>query len=236
MANDEDIYGVLGQSWWEKTGEEVKATPQQVRFAAARFTVSSRSKAAAQAGYAGDAQALRSAGSRVDDTALAATAGMGGVNPVTVGEAKEKVGKLVRSLDSGVALKAAELFCKLEAAEKERGTHPEDDGFGEWRICRDYLTLENGASQFMLFYRAAKKDLGHAGNFPLLHDVHSLAQNKPFGIQIWNWCNSNLSEEMKNHLYGLLSNPDWQLEARQKIWGEIGVRLDDRGHFAANAA
>jgi hypothetical protein len=148
MTNDDDFYGKLGQQWWEQTGEECKATAQQVKFAAARFNGCTRAKAAALAGYKGDDQALRSAGSRVDDTdtvqnlltlANAAAAGLPDVDPVTAAEAKLKVGQLVRSRDATIALKATELFMKLENTEKARGEGPEDDGLSDWRVMRDFL-------------------------------------------------------------------------------------------------
>jgi hypothetical protein len=115
MPNIDDIWGPLGEGWWRANGADCKASDQQIKFAAARAAGASRSKAAALAGYKGDSQTLRSAGSRVDDTdtvqnlmalAAAAAAGLTTVDPVTATEAKAKVGKLVRSPDPTISLKA----------------------------------------------------------------------------------------------------------------------------------
>src|SRR5215469_4706039 len=123
LSNDEDIYGALGQAWWEQTGEEVRATPQQIKFAAARYNGATRSKAAALAGYSGDAQALRSAGSRTDDSdtvkslialAAAAEASTGEGDQYTVAQAKLKVGNLVKhSRDALIVFKGTEVLARL---------------------------------------------------------------------------------------------------------------------------
>ena len=135
LSNDEDIYGALGQTWWEQTGEEVRATPQQIRFAAARYSGATRSKAAALAGYSGDAQALRSAGSRTDDSdtvksliAMAAAAEAGTVeSQYTVAQAKLKVGNLVKhSRDALIVFKGTEVLARLERDEAEANAKPEE--------------------------------------------------------------------------------------------------------------
>lgn len=230
MTNDDaELYGSLGRTWWEQTGAECKASAQQIKFAAARHNGATRAQAAALAGYSGSPEGLRSAGSRADDSkavedllTFAAAAEAGATdNPVTVSEVKRKIGKLVRSPDGAIALKASELFVKLDAAEKQRGESPEDDGFGDWRVALSFLTMENGASQFMLFYKAIGGDMGHPGNYPLLHDVYHLAQREPFGQQIFDWCGASLNEPGRKALQDRLADPSYQLEARQKIWGEI---------------
>jgi hypothetical protein len=233
LTDEANIWGPLGEKWWRENGEACKASEQQIRFAAARHNGATRSRAAQLAGYKGDSQTIRSAGSRVDDTdtvknllvlAAAAAAGLPTVDPVTVREAKDKVGKLVRSPDPTVALKAAELFVKLEQAEKQRGESPEDDGLSNWRLARDFLDMQNGASQFMLFYKGMGHDLGWPGNYPLLHDVYHLAQKEPFGQQIWDFCCQNCSEASRADLEKKLGDPTYQSDMRRQIWGEINKR------------
>ena len=137
MTDNEDIYGSLGREWWEKTGEEVRATPQQIRYAAARYSGATRAKAAALAGYRGDAQALRSTGSRVDDTdtvkslmTLAAAADAGTADkPYTVTEARLKVANLVKhSRDPLVVFKGTELLAKLEREDEEAKAQQQEMG------------------------------------------------------------------------------------------------------------
>jgi hypothetical protein len=236
LTETDDIWGPLGEQWWTENGEACRATPQQVRYAAARHGGATRAKAAELAGYAGDAQALRSAGSRVDDTdtvknlltlAAAAAAGLTNVSPVTVREAKDKVGKLVRSHDSGIALKAAELFVKLEAAEKVAGAvddYDRGDGLGDWRIERDWLLMPNGAVAYLLTHvdGGLMRDLG---NLRLLHDTYSLLMEQHGGPELWERCYARMNDGARKHLDARLADPNWQLEVRKQIWGEIGVDI-----------
>jgi hypothetical protein len=239
----DDFYKPFGEAKWKEFAETVQASDLQLRFSVARFNGASAAAAAKIAGYSGDHDAIRRAGYQaVRSAAVVALLDLAAVhapaeNALTDAEVDSRLARLVRSPDPLIMLKATELYDKRKARAKEAGTAPEDDGFSEWRACRDFLLIENGASQFMLYYRAKMKALGHPANYPLLHDVHALASKEPFGMQIWEYCNGDLSEVMRDHLYKQISNPNWQLEARQKIWAEIGVRLDDRGQFSsANAA
>jgi hypothetical protein len=143
-----------------------------------------------------------------------------------------RLARLVRSPDPLVMLKATELYDKRKQRAKEAGESPTDDGFSDWRTCRDFLCVENGASQWMLYWKGARKTLGHPANYPMLHDVHSLAQREPFGIQIWEYCIGDLSQVMRDELYDKISDPTYQLEVRKKIWAEIGVKIEDRANAA----
>ena len=239
MTDEKDFWGsgLLREPWWRENGAACRASEQQIRFACARHNGANKSRAASLAGYKGDADALRSAGVRaegtkaVDDLLTLASAAEVGVtdSAVTFKEVKRKIGKLVRSPDGAIALKASELFFKLEAAEKERGEHPDDDGLSESRLARDILVQENGASTFMLYYRAQNKGMGHPANYPLLHDVYAIAKQEPFGQQIFVWCGRDLSETMRQALEEHLADPNWQLETRQKIWAEIGIAIGANG-------
>lgn len=122
-------------------------------------------------------------------------------------------------------LKATELYDKRKQRAKDAGTTPDHDGFADWRMCRDYLCLENGASIFMMFYRGMRRDLGHPANYPLLRDVYDIAQLEPFGKQIWDWCSRDLSAVMRQCLNERLADPNYQKETRKQIWAEIGVDI-----------
>jgi hypothetical protein len=87
----------------------------------------------------------------------------------------------------------------------------------------------------MLWYRAAKKDLGHPANYPLLHDVYSLAQHEPFGQQIFDWCGRDLSDVMRQCLQERLADPTHQKDARKQIWSEIGVDITIADKHRLNA-
>lgn len=124
MANDEEIYGKLGRDWWDRNGAEIGATPQQIRFSAARHNGATRAKAAELANYSGNKEQLRSAGSRVDNTAVvkdlitlaeAAEAGVGDTT-VTPSEIRKKLSRIIRGPDGTLALKASELLLKIDNA------------------------------------------------------------------------------------------------------------------------
>jgi hypothetical protein len=46
-----------------------------------------------------------------------------------------------------------------------------------------------------------------------------------FGPELWAECRARLSGEMLKRLDGFMADPKYQLEARIKIWKEIGVDL-----------
>jgi hypothetical protein len=222
----------LGKDWWMENSEAVHATANQAKFACARHMGCTRTKAAELAGYAaGDDQALRTAGSRADDTkavqdllTMASAASVVDTDdPYTVAEARKKIGRMVKtSLDPGVVIKGTELLSKLDQVDRDRGQTPEDDGLGEWRIARDFLLQENGATAFIAVYKSAWGNLGHVANLPLFHDVYAKMKTEPMGQAMWDWSASGLSGEMQKCLEERLGNPDWQKIARKQIWGEIG--------------
>jgi hypothetical protein len=235
VADDNFDWGVLGKDWWMEAMETTRASLNQTKFSCARHAGATRTKSAELAGYAAtDDQGLRTAGSRADDTkavqdmlVMASAASVAVTDdPYTVAQARQKIGRMVKtSLDPSTVIKGTELLAKLDQVDRDRGQAPEDDGFADWRFCRDLLCQENGASQFMLYYRALKKDMGHPANYPLLADVYSLAQHEPFGQQIFDWCGRDLSLVMRECLTERLADPNHQKEARIKIWKEIGIDI-----------
>jgi hypothetical protein len=246
MTTDDNFdWGVLGKDWWMENMEAVHATINQAKFACARHSGATRTKAAELAQYsATDNQGLRTAGSRADDTkavqdllTMASAASVSTTDaPYTVAEARQKIGRMVKtSLDPSTVIKGTELLARLDQVDRDRGQTPEDDGFNDARMCRDFLCLENGASAFMLFYRAHRKDLGVPPNYPLLIDVYSLAQREPFGQQIFDWCGRDLSDVMRQRLQERLADPDWQKDARKQIWKEIGVDITIADKHRLNA-
>jgi hypothetical protein len=108
----------------------------------------------------------------------------GNLPPLTEADIDREIDDLIRQPDALTKARGIELREKRKDRQRQQGETADDDGLNDWRICRDYLIQENGASMFMLYYRAAKKDMGHPANYPLLHDVHTLAQSEPFGQQI----------------------------------------------------
>lgn len=142
---DEFDWGALGSDWWAENGEACHASEQQIRFACARHHGANRFKAATVAGYSGDPDALRSAGSRADDSKavsdlliLAATAESGLTDsPVTDAEVEKKISRLIRSPDGTLALKAIEARDRRIAAKAARETVKES-----WDLADELRELE----------------------------------------------------------------------------------------------
>src|SRR5947207_15431926 len=117
------------------------ATIKQAKFGCARHMGCTRTKAAELAGYAaGDDQALRTAGSRADDTKavqdLLTMASVASVavadDPFTVAQARQKIGRMVKtSLDPQVVIKGTELLAKLDQVDRDRGPTQEDDALND---------------------------------------------------------------------------------------------------------
>jgi hypothetical protein len=226
MSEQEFSWGDLGEAWWRSNGEACRATEQQIRFACARHQNCNKSKAAAPAGYSGDSDALRSAGVRADGTTAvkdllvlaAAAEGGGEESTATAAEIDRKLTKLIRSPDGGISLKAIEAHAKREDQRRQRGEMPENDGFSEWRMARDFITLpSNGATAFVLL-------VDGVGNLPLLHDLHVKLMQEPFGPELWQRFYARLNESGRARLDKHLADPGYQLDARKQIWGEIGMQ------------
>jgi hypothetical protein len=144
------------------------------------------------AGYSGDADGLRSAGSRADGTtavtdllALAAATAAGVADdPVTIHEAKAKVGKLVRSPDPTIALKASELFVKLEVAERQRGDAERVlDDAGWEAYMRETLSLSHGVGYCAMLSLAAAENYGP--RIDLCSAIPMFRQTAPMMAQQW---------------------------------------------------
>jgi hypothetical protein len=203
MTDNTFDWGVLGETVWKELQEATGASDLQLKFAVLRFGGATATKAAKLAGYVGNSESIRRAGySALRSTAVQNLLELASVKApcdprISKKEVIAKISKLCRSSDPLVALKAVAALQDFEKAEKASGETPDDDGLNDWRVCRDYLLIENGATQFILFYRALRGDQGWPGNYPLLHDVHSLIKGEPFGQQVWDWAGKNMSEESR---------------------------------------
>jgi len=229
MTEDNFDWGVLGKDWWMEAMETTRASLTQSKFACARHAGATRTKAAEMSGYsATDAQALRTAGSRADDTkavqdmlVMASAASVGATDdPYTVAEARQKIGRMVKtSLDPSTVIKGTELLAKLDQVDRDRGATDNDydrgDGFLGWRVERDFLLCRNGASAYVLMHGID----GH-----LLHDTYSLLMKEEFGPEIWSRLYAKLNDDARKRLDEHLYDLSYQLEARKTIWGEIGKK------------
>jgi hypothetical protein len=230
--NDSEFsWGALGELWWRENGAATRATEKQIIFACARHQGATQAVSAKWAGYAGSGEELRAAGSNaegrtaVQDLLTLAQAAETGVDEsiATAAEIDKKLTRLIRSPDGSISLKAVEAWERREKSKRDRGETPSDDGLAPWRAERDMVALgPDGACAYLHLFRAVQGDLGHVGNLCLLHDTHHVLMQHPLGRALWQHDFDRISEPLQADLRRHLADPGWQLDARRKIWGEIG--------------
>ena len=219
----------LGEAWWLEAQATCGATDLQVRFACCRHRGMTRTLAARLAGYKGTADSIRQSASDAAKTnavvnmlALAAAeTGSGDDGTLGPAEAKRILSRLARNSDPTVRIKAIESLQKIEQAKQQRGEAPSDDGFGAWRVERDFLRMPNGGSAYLLLQWASG---GTFGSFCLLHDTFSKVMLEPRGRELWDQFYRELPAQDRADLDRRLADPDWQLDARRKIWAEVGMK------------
>ena len=124
----------LGETFWSEAGATCGATSLQVRFACCRHRGMTAAGAARAAGYSGDDDSIRQAGSRaakstaVMNLLALATAESGGGDDGVVGpgEARRILSRLARGSDPNVRIKALDSLQKIE--ERQRAERLKDDG------------------------------------------------------------------------------------------------------------
>jgi hypothetical protein len=147
-------------------------------------------------------------------------------DPFTVQQARQKIARMVKtSLDPNTVLKGTELLSKLEQLDKDRGETPQDDGLEAWRLERDFLTLPNGATAFLLTMLDGLL-MGNVCNLHLLHDTYPALMQQKFGPQLWGECIARLPAAMRTDLDKWLADPKYQYEERKTVWAEVGVNID----------
>lgn len=118
----------LGEEWWAEAKATCGGTWEQARFACGRHSRHlTMAQAAREAGYAGDDDSIRQAGSRAAKTTAvmamlamaAAESGGGDDGNVSRAEAKNILSRLARNSDPNVRMKAIDSLGKLETQEQE---------------------------------------------------------------------------------------------------------------------
>jgi hypothetical protein len=117
----------LGSAFWEEAKKTTGASDLQVRFAACRHRGMTAVGSAKAAGYSGDADSIRQAGSRAaKSTAVMAMVQLaqieqagGDDGTVSPQEARRILSRLARGSDPSVRIRAVELLAKLEREERE---------------------------------------------------------------------------------------------------------------------
>jgi hypothetical protein len=148
--------------------------------------------------------------------ASAEAEGQGYDGSVDRAEGRCILSSLARGSDPSVRIRAIEQLAKFDERETEQGRSTENDGFAEDRYVRTFLhDLPRGPScnrvnlardtarsgQSAAPSRCLQSD--HAGRSRLLVN--------------------NTLPPGRHHLKERLANPNWQLEARVKLWREVGI-------------
>jgi hypothetical protein len=231
QRNESFSWDPLGEQWWRDAARDLrlKASEKQIMFACAKHRGCSNTEAARQSGYGGDEETIRQAAYKAVRTTVVKellafavseergpTAGV-----VEASEAKEILSKLARSADPNTSIRAIEQLSKLKEREAESASGLEGDGFFEWRFAREYLQMPGGAPALIHLWTANGKCLSH---LPLLHDVHkAVMRDDP---DLWERKAKQFQAPERAWLQRHLDDPEWQREARIKIWKEIGIDIE----------
>jgi hypothetical protein len=136
-------------------------------------------------------------------------------------ERKLELSKLARQADSSVKIRAMEALDKLEDRETELGRAPDNDGFSEWRLVREYLQMPQGAPAIVFLWIGQGKSLS---SLPLLHDVHAAVRRDAPGV--WEDMVNRFTAPERVWLERHLAEPGWQLNARKQLWREVGIDIE----------
>jgi hypothetical protein len=222
-------WGKLGEQFWRDLGATCKASDLQIRFACSAHAGATATGAARLAGYGGGVDAIRQSGYKairttavVNMLALAAAEDRGAA-PKYADKAKrtEALSDMVVSPDPMLRIRAIEALNKMDDRDAELGRAISDDGFSEWRLVRDYLQMKNGGPAILHLWVGVDRGLI---SLPLLHDVHAAVMRDDLGL--WDRLVGCMSLSNKITLNQCLENPEWQLEARVKLWREIGIEIE----------
>jgi hypothetical protein len=168
QTSEEFDWSPLGEAFWLEAQKTCGASDLQTRFACCRVRGMTAVGSARAAGYTGDNQTLRQAGSRAAQStavmnllALAKVEAAGGDDgTVGVAEARRILSRLARGSDPNVRIKAIEGISKLDR--DERANRPEDTGEDLGEIIRWFHGLFRWVHDEMRTRNPAFDDLWRA--------------------------------------------------------------------------
>jgi hypothetical protein len=230
-------WGEKGEQYWRTLGEQCKASELQIRFACARHGGASATAAAKASGYAdnaADPALARQGGYRaLRTTAVAAMLALANAEDEPVSTAAKVMDKQARiaklsaiahkSNDATLQIRSIEALNKMESEAADRNESHDTDAFGEWRMVRDYVGLPGGAVAIVSLWAGSDRPLSQ---IPLLHDVYREVMRDPNGPELWERSVNRFQINERIWLDKLLANKKWQIEARAKLWKEVGVDID----------
>jgi len=241
QQRDPFSWGELGEKFWRQANETVRATERQLKFAAALYQGAGSYTAAARlAGYTErgkDDVGFRTTASRAAQTdavkellALANAEKPGrGAGAVDGAEIDREIDRMIRGRDPAAKIKGIELWNRREERRAELGRRPDDDGFSEDRLVRDFLLMPNGGPAIVQILTGQGKFIG---NFPLLLDVARACQRDDPAL----WARlmaSPMSPRSRVDLQRNLADPLYQNRpehgsGRSKVWREIGIDIEEQ--------
>ncbi len=228
----------LGRDWWFDTGARLGGTDQQIAFAACLHAgTMTQKQAAILAGYGAetDRKAIHAgstaAKSRVVQNLLVMARAETerralpdkSVTPFSHTEYLQRLEEIARGPDPKLAMAAGAILFEGKNKPAEPGNFAmQDDGFNHWRIVRDYLRIPGGAVAVASIGTADGAELN---SIPLLHDV--VAQLKRDDPEFYGRLRRRQSKIGLAELDRFLADPDWQRDARIKLWREVGIEIED---------
>jgi hypothetical protein len=143
-------------------------------------------------------------------------------------EIEREITKLIRSPDANSKIKGIELQTKRQDRKVELGRVPDNDGYFMDRVIRDYLQMQGGGPALVHLWHGAGSPLSNLG---LLIDVAAaVLREEP---ALWHRLRNSYTATTRAWLDGKLADRDYQREAREKLWREIGVSIAEMDAKAA---
>jgi hypothetical protein len=190
----------LGEKWWREAAAACthKLSERQLRFAVVRHDGLTATDAARRAGYTGEGERMRQAGSRADRSAAVqellayahAETGTGSDGVVKTGEAKRILSRIARKGDNNARIKALESLAKIDR--DERDTNKTDE-FDQDEGIREMVSLMPSTGVGAAVAMAAFFDsYQNIINFPFLKETAPLVA-KQFPEEWAKWRTSHES-------------------------------------------
>lgn len=241
MIDDSKIpWEPLGREWWHDKGRQLGMTERQIAFSACkRSGTMSQKQAAILVGYsADDDRKATLAGSdmakskRVRQLIEAADVEERlrdmpdkPKQAITDEQLIARLQDVALGPDANLSVKAAIELLKINAPKNSLANSMDvGDGFDEWRIVRNFLRCAGGAVAVVATWTASQPHQPLA-NMPLLHDVVGfLNRDEPEYLALVRRKQNRVSLALLDER---LANPQWQYQAREQLWREVGLSIQE---------
>lgn len=217
----------------DATAIELRLTDQDKAFALALLGGANRTQAARMAGFPQEGTSLRKKASSLAGTrkvkrflerARAKGVGAGPEKIIDRETRKRILSRHAVGNDPMAARSAIQELNKMEDTDTDAGRMSATDGFSEWRMVREFLTMPGGAAAIIHIWTGSGNTLAA---MPLLHDVHKTAMRE--APDIWRRAMASSSGTTRAEVEKQLADLTWQLAARVELWREVDVVIDTQG-------